>query len=161
MWNIEKIISKGDYNYALVRNHPNSTENNYVLHHRIIMENYLGRLLKKNEVVHHKDGNKKNNKLENLQLLSDEEHKRKHQLEQGRLFVKLKCPWCGKIFEKPHNNTHLSKGGTKTSCSKSCNGKFVRKKQMNNGLTIEMKQAISENVLDIYRKYKDNSEETN
>lgn len=54
MWNIEKIVSKGDYDYAVVKGHPNATENSYVLHHRIVMENHLNRLLNSNEVVHHK-----------------------------------------------------------------------------------------------------------
>lgn len=45
MWEIENIASKGDYNYALVKNHPNATAKGYVLHHRIIVENSLGRLL--------------------------------------------------------------------------------------------------------------------
>lgn len=45
MWVIEKIVSKGDYNYAVVKGHPFSTKNNYVLEHRIVMENKLGRVL--------------------------------------------------------------------------------------------------------------------
>ena len=51
MWKIEKTISKGDYNYALVREHPKATKNRYVLEHRAIVENHLGRLLNPNEVV--------------------------------------------------------------------------------------------------------------
>ena len=61
-WVIEKVISKGDYNYALVRGHPNATKNNYVLLHRIVMENKIGRLLTKNEAVHHINENKKDNR---------------------------------------------------------------------------------------------------
>lgn len=45
MWKIEKIVSKGDYNYAVVPEHPFSTKNGYVLEHRVIMENHLKRLL--------------------------------------------------------------------------------------------------------------------
>jgi len=55
MWNIKKVISKGDYLYALVPEHPNATKNGYVLMHRIVMENHLGRILNKDEVVHHLD----------------------------------------------------------------------------------------------------------
>ena len=43
MWNIKKIVSKGDYLYALVPEHPKATKNGYVLLHRIVMENHLGR----------------------------------------------------------------------------------------------------------------------
>lgn len=55
MFTIRKEIKKGDYLYALVPDHPNATKNGYVLMHRVIMENHLGRLLGKDEVVHHKD----------------------------------------------------------------------------------------------------------
>lgn len=48
--------------------------------HRYIMEQYLGRKLTRNEVVHHKDGNKANNDIENLELTTLSEHTRQHQL---------------------------------------------------------------------------------
>lgn len=63
MWNVKKIINKGDYKYALVPEHPNCTKNGYVLLHRIVMENHLGRLLNTNEIVHHIDHNKKTTTL--------------------------------------------------------------------------------------------------
>jgi len=37
--------------------------------HRLIMEDHLGRLLEKNEHVYHKDGDCKNNDLDNLVLI--------------------------------------------------------------------------------------------
>jgi hypothetical protein len=42
----------------------------YVYEHRFVMEKKLGRKLKPGEVVHHKDGNKHNNKPDNLELFS-------------------------------------------------------------------------------------------
>lgn len=59
MWKVERTVSKGDYNYVIVRGHPFSTKNDYVLEHRIIMEKHLNRILNQDEVVHHKDGKKK------------------------------------------------------------------------------------------------------
>jgi hypothetical protein len=49
---------------------------------RKIMENHMGRKLKKEEQVHHIDGNDKNNSLENLQIVSRSEHMKIHQ-ERG------------------------------------------------------------------------------
>jgi len=51
--------------------------NQYKLH-RYLMEAKIGRRLKQNEVVHHKDGNKLNNSLENLQLMTRAEHNQLH-----------------------------------------------------------------------------------
>jgi hypothetical protein len=42
--------------------------------HRYIMACHLGRALRPDEDVHHKDGNKQNNSIENLQILSHSEH---------------------------------------------------------------------------------------
>jgi hypothetical protein len=47
--------------------------------HRLIMQNVLGRKLSRNEVVHHIDGNKSNNSLENLVVMTRSEHSSMHQ----------------------------------------------------------------------------------
>jgi hypothetical protein len=50
----------------------------YRKEHTVIMEKYLGRELNKNEIVHHIDGDKTNNKLDNLILCSNSEHRDMH-----------------------------------------------------------------------------------
>ncbi len=51
----------------------------YPLNHRAIVERFINRKLKKEEVVHHIDENKKNNKIENLMLFpTQKEHMQFH-----------------------------------------------------------------------------------
>lgn len=49
-----------------------------VLKHRMLVEKMLGRKLLDWEIVHHKDGNNRNNNLNNLQVMSQSEHERLH-----------------------------------------------------------------------------------
>ena len=46
--------------------------------HRWIMEKHLKRRLERGEIVHHIDGNRQNNDLENLKLLNAKEHFKLH-----------------------------------------------------------------------------------
>lgn len=52
--------------------------------HQIIMEEHIGRKLRKGEVVHHVDGNKRNNNLKNLILTTRSEHAKIHAKELDR-----------------------------------------------------------------------------
>lgn len=67
-WKGRSITSQG---YILIYqpDHPYPVKRQYVLEHRYIMEQYLDRYLKPEEIVHHIDGNKANNSIDNLLLL--------------------------------------------------------------------------------------------
>ncbi len=62
--------------------HLKQEDGTYKQEHRIIMEKYLGRELDSDEIVHHIDGDGKNNKLENLKLMNRESHARLHTTER-------------------------------------------------------------------------------
>jgi len=48
------------------------------------MEKYLGRYLSRDEIIHHKDQNRLNNKIKNLELYSKSQHSSIHIKEQIR-----------------------------------------------------------------------------
>lgn len=45
------------------------------------MEQYLGRPLEKDQEVHHKDGDKTNDRLENLEVVNKTDHRRSHAIK--------------------------------------------------------------------------------
>jgi hypothetical protein len=76
-WTGGKYVSK--QGYIIVYN-PNYTcdADRYLLEHRVIMEQYIGRPLTEDEDVHHINGDRQDNRIENLQLLTSSEHSKLH-----------------------------------------------------------------------------------
>jgi hypothetical protein len=69
MWAGGKKIGKGGYILVWRPDHPYANSQGYVSEHRLVMEEHIGRYLSPDEIVHHKNKNRQDNRIENLQLL--------------------------------------------------------------------------------------------
>lgn len=111
-------IDRCGYWYLFLPEHPCAGKQGYVAEHRIIMERKVGRTLKKEECVHHIDGNKKNNSEDNLELYATHGQHTLHHPEVIEMlrtvnignrrsikteFKKGFVPWSkGKLLSDPH-----------------------------------------------------------
>jgi len=58
--------------------HPEANADGYVRQHRFIMEGVIGRRLVAGEVVHHINGQKDDNRVENLVVMTTGQHAEEH-----------------------------------------------------------------------------------
>lgn len=112
---------------------------------RYLMSIHLGRVLGPEEQIDHINNDHKDDRIENLQILSISENNKK---SASHKTILLRCPECGKLFTRQKGQTHLvfsrsrTKGVQCTCCCRSCSGKFqVRRK------TQDVSQEVANNVV--------------
>lgn len=89
------LLHKG-YRYILTKGHPYGDRDGYVSEHRLVMEKHLGRFLNPKEVVHHRNQNRSDNRIENLELhVSQSSHMTEHH-PKGTHLYSGKHPWIGR-----------------------------------------------------------------
>lgn len=77
-----RVRNSSGYIWALAPDHPHADVRGYVYEHRLVMEQMVGRPLTRDEVVHHRNRVRDDNRPENLQLMeSQAAHMRLHREE--------------------------------------------------------------------------------
>jgi len=97
-----------------------------IYQHREVMEIHIGRTLLSSEIVHHRDEDKRNNCVGNLELTDHVNHATEHAKSRSIEMVSFTCPQCDSVAEKQarfvRHNKRQGKAGP--FCSRSCAGKW-------------------------------------
>ena len=96
-WKGGKIRDDKGYIQILVDYHPSGKKHIrggknagfYVPEHRLVMEKYLDRYLHRWEHIHHRNGIRDDNRIENLEII----------ITKGIHFGEIQCPFCNKKFK--------------------------------------------------------------
>ena len=76
-WRGGRYITKKGYVMVM------TPDRGYVFEHRIVMESHIGRKLRKGETIHHLDGDRTNNKIENLRYFENHSIHLRHENRKG------------------------------------------------------------------------------
>lgn len=121
----------------------------YCYEHHLVWWRADNPLPEQDEMLHHKNDNKRDNRLLNLEMMKRGAHSRRHTKSRGQMMVRFRCPSCGIDFIRPKCKSQLSKGGKITFCSRQCTGKFG----FAGAPREKVDAAIRTNVLEIFRSY--------
>lgn len=88
---LRRLIGQNGYIIVSCPSHPKASKcGNYVYEHVLVAEKFLERHLKNNEIIHHKDGNKLNNDISNLEITTKESHTSQHMKEFWKNIPEIK-----------------------------------------------------------------------
>ena len=92
----------------------------YVYEHHLVWWQETGESIDASVyVLHHKDEDKRNNELSNLEKKTWGDHSREHADEAET--IELNCDWCGKLFtrEARHHRSRMKQGYSHNFCCRS------------------------------------------
>ena len=109
MWRGGRTITQ--HGYILIRvgkNHPLADVRGYAYEHRLVASEKLGRWIRNDEIVHHKDGDRRNNASDNIEVVNGNSNhlflhrktnKNRRLPDEENLLISCECG-CGRVFRK-------------------------------------------------------------
>ena len=130
--------------------------------HRLIAAMLLGRPLEEGEMVHHLDMDRSNNSPDNLVVVNPREHGEFHRggnvvkrakakrsiTFSGRTpYLKMKCPWCGKVFYRVRSQSVLAHDNKLhvNCCSRICANRLAE--AVDTGACSDLDRRVRENII--------------
>lgn len=110
-WNGGRRTRKDGYVVCYVPGHPYAYRD-FVLEHRLVMESHLGRYLKPEEIVHHMNENRSDNRIENLELTNKPDHSRMHSTG------KHNCMFVPRATKEQVENLYIEKALVLRECAR-------------------------------------------
>lgn len=92
-----------------------------ILYSKYKMCIHLGRILSKEEEVDHIDGDKLNDDIKNLEVVTKKDNRRRQYINNKKELIEHRCPQCTVIFYRDKRRSYqVLKFGKKLHCSKKC-----------------------------------------
>jgi hypothetical protein len=108
-----RYVRKTGYIFLYLPKHPQADSAGLVSEHRLAMEEYLGRCLVPGESIHHKNGNRGDNRIANLELWSHSQpsgQRAKDKVKWAIEILQLYAPQL--LLENPRQKTSIIKRST-------------------------------------------------
>jgi len=87
-WKGGRIVTVNGYIWIYSPNHPFANSSGYVMEHRLVVEEDIGKYLDVDVLAHHINGKRDDNRLSNLKVVTKKEHSNLHRnFQNGRFEI--------------------------------------------------------------------------
>lgn len=124
-------MKNGEYELIIPpRNYPGKRyRGRYAYEHHVVWWQITGEIIKEGYTIHHRNERKRDNRPENLEKMTKEDHDKHHADEKKRTMIPLVCSFCGDTFERDIRQVRSKKknGQKDFYCGRSCMAKHFGK----------------------------------